>query len=142
MLFITTFLLVAIYYGIGMLIKNSGNKRSLKQLLEIRKMEALLADINPVQNFKEHSLLSRKLNDVKKKRAKESKEPSKAEKLVRFIPLIVTISVVVVSYIFPVSEALCKTDKMLFPLPRSFGIIVFSGISWRFLERAIYIHSN
>ena len=142
MLFITTLLLVTIYYGIGMFIKHRGNQLTLKQLKEIRSMEVLLADINPVQNFKEHSLLSRKLNDLKKKRASQSKVPSKADKLVKLIPLIVTVSVVIVSYIFPVTEALCKTDKILFPLPHSFGIILFSGISWRFLERAIYIHSN
>ena len=142
MLFVTTFLLVSIYYGIGVFLKYRGNKRALRQLTEIRRMEALLVDINPVQNFKEHSLLSRKLNELKRKRAKESKEPSKSEKLVRLIPMIVAISLVIVSYIFQVVEAPCKTDNILFPLPHSFGIIMFSGISWRFLERAIYIHSN
>ena len=145
MLLGTALLILIGYYCVKLLLKWSNRKKNNSAIIELKKMEEELSNINPVQNLAQHSKLSRKIDAFKIKIAKEQETTSQNNKLIsinKYSPYALIGLILIISYILNTYEDTCNNMKLIDPLPSKVGLISVYLISWRAIERFIQLHSN
>ena len=126
-----------IKHFIGHLAKRMSPANSLT--VDLKGKETTLADINPVANFKDYSILSRKIDSLRKQIAEASAVQSKSmyANMLQYMPVVCIAVTILMSKLLITSKQVISSDDLIWmlPLPKTVGLCTTNIIVWRMIER-------